>query len=327
MPDTPRCAACFKHYLHKTFKSSIGRLGGGGRKKLAIAVSGGPVSAAVCLLYAHYISTLAPNPKASTMHTIILHVSDESAPPVVQTLAEHIPNSTVEVVRPAFDDKRIRDNSDRFVIHQASILKALVDCASDNNCDGLILGTCANRAAVGVLQALITGRGTAVPDLRAVFETDGVKVLRPVRDIAVRWLVRYAYIRLPKEQFVYGKSDAGIHDIIERFIEHAGADNAASVHNVVKTADKLKKNKGGRCVLCMSVVPKVSSDGAGEDCGDCQDCGCSQRLDLCDGCRACVERADGESNRVSEVIEEIATKERKRIAMENMRKQIEEFLL
>ncbi|PXF46036.1 Cytoplasmic tRNA 2-thiolation protein 2 [Gracilariopsis chorda] len=190
-----------------------------------------------------------------------------------------------------------------------------------------MLGTCANRAAADVLQALITGRGTAVPDQSARFEVDGVKVLRPVRDIAVRWLVRYAYLRLPKEQFVYSESDAGIHDIIERFIEHAGADNAASVHNIVKTADKLNKNEGERCLLCKSVLNKVTSDEAEPNCGDCQYCGCSPKVGLCEGCRACVERADGEGNRVSELIEEITKKERKRVGMESMRKQIEEFLL
>ncbi|KAI0561516.1 Cytoplasmic tRNA 2-thiolation protein [Gracilaria domingensis] len=331
MVDSPRCSTCFTHYLRKTFKASLGRLGGGGRRKLAIAFSGGPTSAAVCFLYAHYVSTLVPNPKAPKVQLVILHVSAAEPPPVVRAVAKLVPNAILRVIPPAFDANKVRDKNDRVYMQQMAVYRALLEAAGEHECEALVLGTSATRAAADVLKALAFGRGSAVKDLSSgVLEMSGVKVLRPVRDIPVRLLVRYAYLQLPDACFVNKEENgAGIHSLTHRFIQHAGADNAASVHNIVRTADKLIQTKGRACLLCGSVIDKRERKVAksAQSCGECQGCDCSQSFELCSACSACVGRASGDQNAVLEVISDLEVKQRRRVAREDMRKQIEGFLL
>ncbi|CAN8067405.1 unnamed protein product [Agarophyton chilense] len=329
MADSPRCASCFTHYLQKTFKNSLGRFGGGGRRKLAIALSGGPTSSAVGLLYAHYISTLVANPKAPEVQPVILHVSTTEPPSVVETVVSLVPNAVLQVVSPAFDTSKIRDGNDRIFMHQTAVLRALLEATKDHACEALILGTSASRAAADVLKALIFGRGNAVKDQSCgVVHLDGVKVLRPVRDIPVRLLVRYAYLQLPDVCFkINEEAKAGLHSVANRFIQHAGADNVASVHNIVRTADKLIKREGQSCALCGSLVVVPEGDYTISGSCECHGCDCSQNIEICSACRACVNRASGENNAIQDIISEITTNQKRRLAREDMRKQIEDFLI
>lgn len=186
---------------------------------------------------------------------------------------------------------------------------ALLSAATVAGCDTLLLGTAAHRAAADVLLCVGTGRGAGA---RVVSATEagtrsGVRVVRPLRDVPARLVVRYARAEMECVRFdargaagLMGVYKEGLGDMVEKFVEAAGEGNAASVHNVVKTADRLREGEGEFwCGGCGGVV-------LGEG--------------LCIGCEEAERRAGGR-----DIVKGVLR--RREVGLGEMRKGIQEFLL
>lgn len=316
-PD-PRCISCFKSYLRKTFKTSLGRLGAGGRRpSLAIALSGGHSSCAVALLLQTYLKSLTPNPKVANTKLIAVHVSDGPIPAAVQEICERIDARLVTV---PLEQIHVKDATDRRDIRCIMKMKLILRMARENGCDSVLLGTSLTRAAADVLQACIMARGTSVRNAAiGSIDVDDVRVVRPLKDVPVRQLARYAMLEMGHADFAYDRTDAGLYDIVQRFVEEAAEDNVASIHNVVKTAGKLLVRSGARCDVCSAIM--VENE---QSCGGCEGCDCEEKRVLCTGCSGCVQRG---GIKVDTIFDEMRENERRRKGREAMFKEIEDFVL
>lgn len=227
IPDTPRCEACFTHYLQRTFKTAIGRLNAGGRRTVAVGVSGGESSTAAALLLRDYHLTLTVNPKLAPARIILVHVrthSDYSGnateqetgqmgihdTSVIDALHAAIPTSDLVVVGMDPVDFellcRVRDHTDRTQLKRAALFKTLARTAAQHECDTVILGSSVSRMACDVLCAIATARGSQVfddacgalsrhPQRKEEEEEEAaanVRFVRPLGSVPIRLLVRYA---------------------------------------------------------------------------------------------------------------------------------------
>lgn len=334
--------------MTRTFKTSLGRLRAGGRpRSLAIGISGGACSAACAILLAEYIKSLVRNPNAPPPRIVLIHVSisgDDKRENVLRNLESIVPGArgvVVTVSQGVLEGvRRVKDATDRGDLLRAAVFRTLIHATREQECDTLLLGTSADRAAADVLQSVITSRGGSSRDCSASQSVHGdVRVLRPVRDMPIRLLTRYAQIMLDGAQFAPGQvRETGIYDLVLRFVSRVGVENAASVHNVVRTADRLGavESGGNRCFLCGAFAREFAS-GNGDDgtaCGDCGDCGCGNgegggTQGLCSGCMDAVLRGEKRNagNPVRRIINVVAEEERLRVGREDMRRQIAEFLL
>lgn len=310
------CLTCFCVFLQRTFRTSLGRLGAGGAPhRLALAISGGPSSSALALLHAQYISTLHHAPTNPPPPVLLLHALPVTASshPAVSSLSSLLPCARLQLVRldTGLQDRlaALADGTDRGVLARAAVVDALLSAAKAAGCDTLLFGTTAHRAAADVLLCVGTGRGAGAR-VAAATESgtrSGVRVVRPLRDVPARLVLRYARAEMGDVQFdargaagLMGVYKGGLGDVVEKFVEAAGEGNAASVHNVVKTGDRLREGEGEMwCEGCGGVV---------------------RRNILCHGCEEAVRRAGGRR-----VVTDVLS--RREVGLEEMRQGIQEFLL
>lgn len=222
---------------------------------------------------------------------------------------------------------KISDISDRRALERAVVLQALVDAARTEGCNTLLLGSSASRAATDVLHAIATARGAAVQEVAAASTAvRDVKVLRPLRDIALRLIVRYARLEMPDVDWSYREQlhiSRDMYGLVERFVGEVGVDNSASVHNVVRTADKLLDGREVRCMVCGGRGGLVSAE-----CNKEQVCACRSESAICLSCRDCEQRAGKDKvNPILTLLQVRKEEERQRAGREQMRKQIADFIL
>lgn len=337
MSETPRCQPCFESYVHRTFKTALGRINGGGRRTLAVGISGGESSATAAILLYHYYRGLSPNPFVTPAKIVLIHVTsgterDNSCNQKhIQAIHDAIPNSELIITNldPAtlHQIDRVADPSDRHRLSKLELMKTLAGAAISARAEGVILGTSATRAVANILESVASGRGTAVnDDARAEMVTNGIRFLQPLKGLPIRVLVRFARLNLADVPF---SNDAvpprSLPSVIERFVCTAAEDNPSSVHNIVRVAERLGENDGPQCVLCGNVVsfPNCVSSDSSAHCDNTEfrgngDENKSPRI-VCYGCRGCVDRAGGRQSPDNAVLE--------LIKQEEMRKQIEDFLL
>lgn len=103
------------------------------------------------------------------------------------------------------------------------------------------------RGTADILTALIEARGSAIPHLDDSF-CHGVRFVRPLRDVEVRYLVRYArHVLGPEHPIDAAPEQAhlplGMRRVVERFVGQVAEGNRASVHNVVRVARKLGRGE------------------------------------------------------------------------------------
>lgn len=332
----PRCESCFKTYMFRTFKTNIGRINQGTHdEKIAVAISGGEGSAAVAILQSQYHDSLNIRPGKQRPKIVLIHVlmTDDDAdvvPSSVRSIHQYIPGS--ELTNVAIDStvwqsvNQIRDLSDRLQMRRQALFNALASKAEQIGCEAVVLGTSVTRSAARVLESIITARGTRVKtDASMKTDVNMLSFIKPLSNISIRLLVRYAHIEMPHIHFIqHDISKNSLQHVVESFVCQVGDDNYSCVHNVVKVANRLNSNRGVRCAICGDVVLRGDIETNGNDvCGD--DCGCDgcecesgDRSALCAGCQACVHRADGVAahNAVLKLANRAA-----------MRKEIEQFLL
>ena len=354
IPSTPRCLACFQQYLERTFKSTLGQLNLSGRGPPPwVCVSGGSCSSAVALLLHNYIHTLPSHPRYPTPQLHLLHIlpsPSSSIPSSVQWLSQLPLVSLHTSVLPS--QSVLRDPSDTSQLLRDAYLHAMIQASQGNP---ILLGITASRAAVDVLTSVISARAGLVSYAAVLKSTvDGVCVAKPVRDLPTRMLVRYARVKMDGVKFapagmLIGRErpsmevERDLYLRVERFVTEVELGNPSAVHNVVKTASRLIDKKGTCCILCggKGIVEKSNGEdlcqsSGGNGCGNCS--GTGKRMSdleskLCRGCQDILERADvvGEKDSVLEVVEIRGSNEeggyRKKVGMEEMRKEIEEYLL
>jgi hypothetical protein len=268
---------CFAAQLERSFKVSLGRSGFSGREQhpTAILVSGGPCSAAVAYMYARYISSLPPNPKAPDQEIVLVHVTgaDHTARLAVEALATQLNLKLSLAESPEMPS--FKDVSDGQVVFRRRLLRSALQTARTLGSSRVLLGTTADRAAVDILSCVISGCGSAVGAAgRDVWTVEPIeagvtpqRVLRPLLHTPVRLAVRYARAAigcLRDIEHVGGASSGeqisghspsrivrkrpGLYDALERFVGAAQAENGACVHNVVRTASRL--DGSGPSIAC-----------------------------------------------------------------------------
>lgn len=323
-PSTPRCIPCFTHYLTRHFKTSLNRLPPPHRThNVTIALSGGPCSSALALLHAHYISILKRPPTTPPPKIHLLHVIPEgqSVPSVLQTVRDVMArDADVDLVVERLSGdvwegiENVRDGSDRGMLRRMEVWKAILRGVRRIGGEVVMLGTCVERAAADVLMAMATGRGGEVMEIVSGGGKCGLRVVRPVLDTEMRYLIRYARGMLGEGVgFVYREEDGvsgGIRGAVERFVGEVGEGNKGSVHNVVKTVGKLGRVEGG--LECKGCGGKVGEGrvGLGRE-GELWEGGW-----LCGGCAGAVKRGGGGVESVVRLMTEV-----------EMREQVSEFLL
>lgn len=353
IPSTPRCLSCFQQYLQRTFKSALGQLHLSGRGPPPwVCVSGGPCSSAVALLLHNYIHSLPSHPKYPTPQLHLLHIlpsSSCSIPPSVQWLSQLPLVSLHTSILPS--QSILRDPSDTSQLLRDAYLHAMIQASQGNP---ILLGITASRAAVDVLTSVISARPGLVSYAAALKSTiDEVCVAKPVRDLPTRMLIRYARVKMDGVKFspagmLMGRVRAPMElerDLylrVEKFVTEVELGNPAAVHNIVKTAARLIDKEGTCCMLCggKGLMEESKGDDSCQNngeggCGNCH--GAGKRMSdlenrLCRGCQDILERANvvGEKERVLEVIktrENETGGRRRKVGVEEMRKEIEEFLL
>lgn len=340
LSETPRCESCFEHYVHRTFKTNLGRINAGGRRTLAVAISGGESSATAAVLLHRYHLTLCPNPSVAPARIVLIHLNNEAANDNslrslthIQAIHDAIPNSELVIASPdsvSLDEiARIVDPSDRHELYKIELMKALATAASSAGAEGVILGTSASRAAANVLGSVTAGRGANVHSLAcAESSVNGVRFLQPLKGLSIRVLVRFARLNLSNVSFASNVvPPRSIPLVIERFVCTVADDNPSSVHNVVRVAERLEENTDTHCVLCGKLFlvlrcgpnnNRTKCDNS-DSCGDCEENGSVAHKALCYGCKGSVDRAGGDGNPDNAVLRLIKRGE--------MRKQIKDFLL
>lgn len=315
MADTPRCESCFKLYLQRTFKTTVGRLNAGGRRTIAVALSGGESSAAAALLLRDYHSSLIPNPKVPPAHIKLIHVvssnsdDDENIPAAIQEIRNVIPNSELCIrhldsnVQSALS--HIRDPTDRANLTTHYIRYTLSIAAISNNINTVILGTSVSRAASDILLSVVCARGTqVVHDANAEMIMNGIRFIRPLNGIPVRLLVRYSRMVMAHANFIQpdfnnmNGARSSLQSIVKSFISEVSEDNPSSVHNVVKVSDRLKRDEEqvATCSLCGYVISNTENmqhqknakfKDNGDDCNDVKINGLTDGKTETDGCDDC----------------------------------------
>lgn len=339
LSDTPRCESCFELYLCRTFRTTLGRTNASGRRALAVALSAGECSTSAAILLHKYHSALCPNPHALPARIVLIHVTglskmDDSAslPEPIKAVHKAIPGSDLIIIPIDSDTSRkmddIADLSDRHEFYRIELMKTLATTVLSTGVEGVILGTSATRAAANVLSSISSGRGAAAHDDAGVeFSFNGVKFFQPLRGFPIRALVRFGRMVLPHVSYtsntVFSRS---LPFVIERFVCTVADDNPSSIHNVVRVAERLSESSGVQCALCRNRITLVHGSKKGtaccnsrdNSCGSCPGDGLSILSKLCYACQSCVRRAgdEGSDNTVLRLVKR-----------EEMRKQIEEFLL
>lgn len=198
----------------------------------------------------------------------------------------------VERVRSAVWDGTdgVKDISDRAMLRGMEVWNTILRGVATAGDHAVMVGTCVERAAADVLTAVAMGRGGEVPHLVQGGQKAGVTVVRPVVDVEMRHLIRYARELLgPEVPFLHGElrhaAGAGIGGVAERFVEEVGEGNRASVHNVVRTVGKLGRLvEGMECPACGGSVGKGGAGFEGE--GEIW-----EGARLCGGCGRVVQRS------------------------------------
>lgn len=335
--------------MQKTFKASIGRLGAGGRRKIAVAVSGGESSCSAAILLRDYHSTLVPNPNLETAQIVLIHVlrnvsnvlncgvescgesqdkSLDRVPVAIRTLHNAIPNSQMFVAtldqEGAEPFHNFHDVDDVTDLVRNAIRITVTRMATSVGCDTVIFGTSVSRTACDILQAIVSGRGTQVhKEARGIATLNDVNIVMPLNSVPLRLLVRFARMNFPEVDFIYQRVGSSLHAIVQRFVCAIGCDNPSSVHNVVRVAGRLKPNDGASCFMCGHAVAinegEQHCDMQSEDtCKNDDICKCNGSVKLCFGCTRCFERSGAKMT--YDTIQKLAMRE-------SMRKEIAEFLL
>lgn len=315
MADTPRCEPCFKLYLQRTFKTTVGRLNAGGRRTIAVALSGGESSAAAALLLRDYHNSLIPNPKVPPAHIILVHIisstndGDQNIPTSIQEIHNAIPNSQL-CIRYLDSNiqstlSRVRDPTDRANLTTHYIRLTISTAAISNNIDTVILGTSVSRAASDILLSVVCARGTqVVHDANAEMIMNGIRFIRPLNGIPVRLLVRYSRMVLTHTQFIQpdfnniNGARTSLQSIVKSFVSEVSGDNPSSVHNIVKVSERLKRDDDqvATCSLCGYVISNtenmqhqknVKCKDDGDTFNDVKIDGPSNRKPVTEGCDDC----------------------------------------
>lgn len=226
---------------------------------------------------------------------------------------------------------------------RAATLRTLAAEATRLHVDLVVLGTSATRGAADVLLNAAAGRGSAVSScVQGSVTIDDVRFIRPLRGVPRRLLVRFARNRLSDVVFdpdtILSTGPSRLHDIVDRFVDTVASDNAASVHNVVRVAERLlPMEKGLVCDVCGHVIEKVAGvdkdrvERTNGDCKGCDNTECRRNSRLCMGCHACAQRADqcrqDGDNPVLELAQQSYIQGRRRVTVEEMRESIQDFLL
>lgn len=341
--------------MNRSFKTALGRAGAGGRPvATAVAISGGPASAAVAALLGAYVRSLVPNARVPPARVVLVHVAGRGGDVVAEACrALEGPGVSLVVVR--VEDAEVeelaavRDLSDRAAFARAVVRRRVLEAAKAQGCHTVLFGTTATRVAVDVIERIVTGRGRAVAAAAAPAfqEKEGLMVVRPLKDIPLRLAVRYAQIVLPELAFTaYGALTVligphsyrgGLYDVIERFIEEVEKDNASAVHNVARTASRLViRDQNPVCKLCGEFcVPSCAPESKG--CGACESCYCPSKNEepkylLCYSCSEALRRASAidsseEQNPVQLIIARSMRREKEVQSREAMRESIQEYLI
>lgn len=210
--------------------------------------------------------------------------------------------------------ENVRDGSDRGMLRGMEVRKAILRGVRRIGGEVVMLGTCVERAAADVLVAVAMGRGGEVVEIVGGAESWGVRVVRPVLDMEMRYLVRYVRGMLGEGVgFAYGAEDGvggGIRGAVEGFVGEVGEENKGSIHNVVRTVGKLGRVEGG--VECRGCGGRIGEGGVGFGReGELWEGG-----RLCGGCTGAVKRGGGAAEGVMRLMAEV-----------EMREQVGEFLL
>jgi hypothetical protein len=345
--------ACFMNDIERSFKVSLGRFRFSGRAEhpMGILVSGGPCSSAVACLYARYLASLPPNPRAPEQKVVLIHVNcgDHRARARFESLAAQLTADRVIVEPP--DILTLKDVSDAEIISRRRVVSTAIRAASEVGCSRVLVGTTADRAAVDILSFVISGCGPQVgPGGQDSFTLESMGpdgapllVLRPLLHAPVRLAVRYAreavrnmgaaeHLESSMPASLGGsRNRPGLLGALERFVASAQAENGACVHNVVRTAARLGGSDSSmKCALCGGVVtdqdstqdPRVCGKGGGASCDASCGWSCSS-TPLCYSCEGAVHRAGGCAGGGADILS-IAGRDARRRAMQS---EIQEFLI
>lgn len=297
MESGARCLSCLRIYLSRTFRTALGRASASGASAtFAVGLSGDVCSASAAHLTHEYVHSLRRPPGITPPAVLLLHVRcDASAEASARECASLLPGAKLVVIAlPSAEEEalaRVRDTSDRALLRRAFVRGALSRAA--RNVSALVLGTSATRRAAMLLEAVVCARP-------AVARGEEVcRIVEPLCDVRSRLLVRYARYSMPGVSFVaHAVENSPIAVLVDRFVAEAERDNPSAVHNVVRTAVRLRAQEGNPCALCGTPVHAGgSATGAnGSACGAADDgdrcvSGCSSEGKVSGG--GCVELSNG----------------------------------
>ncbi|XP_065205039.1 cytoplasmic tRNA 2-thiolation protein 2-A [Planococcus citri] len=214
-----------------------------------------------------------------------------------------------------------------------------------------------SNLAVRLLSDVILGRGSQISSDIGVCDTRlaDIVTLRPLREITTKEVTFYNVFNelevpaAPSLISFFNSSDS-IHGVTEEFICGLQEEFPSTVYTIFHTGDKLKNSDGcdekNTCIMCNNKIdatkcpvslrpkPAVSSSkdsNSGEK--SCGDCSCKNknsfealtmlRDNLCYGCNRLINDMDSADILPAEVIEKAKLKSK----YEDMRTQIEDFLL
>ena len=381
MRNGNRCVDCFQQFMQRDLRVALGRAPLSDCPT-ALAVSGGFSSAALLSLYNYALKSKLRHPKQAPPRTVAFHViisqdlggGGASAYDIISELAR---KSNVEVIALKLPQNvreslvMVRNSTDRTTLTRAFVTETVIRAAVTHSCDRVLFGDSATRVAIDVLTKTITGHGgnvfsTATPWIRvendnflteedAVLPTDrrsNVVVVKPLRDIQLRYCIKY--MRLTHPDFVptspsdisSGMTMDNIHGIIERFVADTGEGNGSLVHNITRTAEKLKQSTCV-CVLCGGsawenplkedietalngynerLLSKEASNGC---CDECNCRGADEDTHLCHGCREALKRSDSkdENETVRALIEHRMNCIGRRARRSAMKQSIQSYLI